>query len=185
MPEEQNLFETDRKITVNTISREAKLLNTQNISNLLKFANIYKRANMDVVDWMLENNISDWESLLKKLAEKEDDKISEVIKLCAKRRLPSENAIIFIEEVYRNFKAIQIISDEILINMILKMTWPSKPEIIDKLASSKSIPDLIERTRTMEESMKNEKSSNFCTVCKKKGHKANKCRYKTETQNGI
>jgi hypothetical protein len=57
--------------------------------------------------------------------------------------LPSENAIIFIEEVYRNFKAIQTISDEIQLNMILEMTWPSKPEIIDGLLGKKSIADLI------------------------------------------
>lgn len=182
--------ESDRRISLNTLKREFKLLSLQECNEAEKFSLVYRKANLDVVDWLLQKQISTWEELKEEMESKEtsDAKLISLIKVCSDHRLPSENVITFLEEAIRNFKSIGNFPEENLISILVRITWPGKLDIYEKMINAKSVEDLLTRTKIMEETYKNQKKNDFCSLCNKKGHKASKCwnnKKKTETQNGI
>lgn len=187
LTEKIQTLETDRRITLNTLTREVKFLNLQECSDNEKFSVVYKKSNLDVIDFFLEKKIKNWKDLSKEIGQGEEveKKITDIIKLCCKQRLPSEAPTTFVEELVRSFKSIGTFPEENLINLVVRMTWPGRLEIIEKMSNAKSLEDLIIRTRMQEETSKVGKKE-YCTVCKKKGHKSEKCwNKKTESQKGI
>jgi hypothetical protein len=180
---EGRMEEGERKITMTTIMREIKLLELQNGDGNSIYNIICKKGNLDVVDWILENEIKNWKDMKNQLAIKEDKKDLLILKLCSRQRLPSENTIAFIEGCIRDFKAINSYPEENLINIIVRLTWPGRLEIIEKMLNSKTLDDLIQRTKIFHETFKVQKTTAYCTICKKNGHKTAKCWNKDKKKN--
>lgn len=78
-------------------------------------------------------------------------KTREVLKICMKQRLPSENATCFIDEISRGLKGLGYLENSELVAITVKLTWPGNLIMIEKMSLAKSIEDLISKTKMHEE----------------------------------
>ncbi|KAM0679793.1 hypothetical protein GINT2_001964, partial [Glugoides intestinalis] len=170
----------ERKITLTTLRRETKMLNIQTITPEEKYRNVYIKSNMDVMDWLIENKISDWKKLMACLSKEEkEEKYIELMTICSQSRLPTENEIIFLENKIEELRKFKNIPEKLVIRMLSNMAWPGNWLRINEACLTNDTETLLDNSKR-KAATPTPKYKSKCKICKKNNHETENCRYKRE-----
>lgn len=173
------MTELNRKITQTTLRREVELLKIRSgLTDAEKYGIIYNNANLDIVDWLIEKGCSNWEELIKAFNEDQDE--NQIAKNCIKamcaQRFQSENILEFIKSKEKELKSLLNLEEKMLVEAIIRLTWPGNVYMIDQMLTVRSVEELMEKARRIEELKVKTKT---CNYCKRSGHTEKYCRKRT------
>lgn len=164
-----------RTITLESLQKEIFLLKNDPESSLEKFSYIRRSSNMEVVNWMYDNNINTWSSLIDKepvMNTKESGaNFDRLIDIVLRRKIVGESIEEMVVDILTDLKPFEL-KKATQSRIIAHLVAPTNTEKRRTFLTCTEPETLIELARIEDEEWKKLPK---CNKCGRKGHNESKC----------
>lgn len=168
----------NRKITLQTIKFEIKMMKREGLEAKEIFIKVYENSDDKLIKYLAENEISNLTMLNKKLEEKEkeENSLDELVRILTKIRLPNKKPTEFVDEINKELEKFKL-EEKSVIKILATKIWSTNYEVITELERAESIEELKEKIKRNEViALRKNKHKAYCKNCNKVGHTTIQCK---------